>query len=76
MTNKKDLGKTLRQFGLLLVVILIVVVMRFLSPVFLTTKNITNVLRQISMNGILAVGMTFVILTGGIDLSEIGRAHV
>ena len=69
MTNRKDLGKTLRQFGLLLVVILIVVVMRFLSPVFLTTKNITNVLRQISMNGILAVGMTFVILTGGIDLS-------
>ena len=67
MTNK--FGKTLRQFGLLMVVILIVIVMKFLSPVFLTTKNIMNVLRQISMNGILAVGMTFVILTGGIDLS-------
>jgi len=69
MTKTGKFGKTLRQFGLFLVVILIVIVMRFLSPVFLTSKNIMNVLRQISMNGILAIGMTFVILTGGIDLS-------
>ncbi|MBQ3424430.1 MAG: hypothetical protein IJH38_04440, partial [Clostridia bacterium] len=40
MTSK--FGKTLRQFGLLMVVILIVIVMKFLSPVFLTTKNIIN----------------------------------
>ena len=36
---------------------------------FLSTKNIFNVLRQTSVNGIIAAGMTFVILTGGIDLS-------
>ncbi|WP_202406420.1 ABC transporter permease [Pontibacillus yanchengensis] len=36
---------------------------------FLTFTNISNILRQVSINGILAVGMTFVILTGGIDLS-------
>ncbi|MDO4632448.1 MAG: ABC transporter permease [Eubacteriales bacterium] len=69
MTEKKDMGKILRQFGLLFVVLIIIVVMSFLSPVFMTQKNIINILRQISMNGILAVGMTFVILTGGIDLS-------
>lgn len=39
------------------------------SSEFLTGSNITNVIRQVSINGILAVGMTFVILTGGIDLS-------
>ena len=39
------------------------------SENFLTAGNLTNVLRQVSINGILAVGMTFVILTGGIDLS-------
>lgn len=39
------------------------------SPTFLTTENILNILRQSSLNGIIAVGMTFVIITGGIDLS-------
>lgn len=69
MTKKKDIGKVIRQFGLVFVVLFIVILMSFLSPVFMTKNNIMNVLRQISMNGILAVGMTFVILTGGIDLS-------
>lgn len=41
----------------------------FSSGQFLTTENISNIIRQVSINGILAVGMTFVILTGGIDLS-------
>lgn len=39
------------------------------SPTFLTKTNLLNVLRQISMNAIIAFGMTFVLLTGGIDLS-------
>lgn len=69
MTQKKDMGKILRQFGLLFVALFIIILMSFLSPVFLTSQNITNILRQISLNGILSVGMTFVILTGGIDLS-------
>lgn len=47
----------------------IIVFMSIKSDVFLTSQNIINILRQISINGILAVGMTFVILTGGIDLS-------
>ena len=36
---------------------------------FLVIDNVLNVLRQVSINGVLAIGMTFVILTGGIDLS-------
>lgn len=69
MMQKKDIGKVLRQFGLVFVALFIVVFMSFKSEVFLTSQNIINILRQISINGILAVGMTFVILTGGIDLS-------
>ena len=57
------------RFGLLIVIVIMVVAMSFASPVFLTSQNIINILRQVSLNGILAVGLTFVILTGGIDLS-------
>ena len=48
---------------------LIVVIAATLSDRFLTASNILNVLRQTSINAIIAVGLTFVILTGGIDLS-------
>lgn len=69
MAQKKDMGKILRQFGLVFVALIIIIFMSITSDVFLTSQNIINILRQISINGILAVGMTFVILTGGIDLS-------
>lgn len=69
MAQKKDMGKVLRQFGLAFVAIIIIVAMSIVSDVFLTKQNIINVLRQISLNGILSVGITCVILTGGIDLS-------
>jgi ribose/xylose/arabinose/galactoside ABC-type transport system permease subunit len=59
----------LQRFGLLLVIIFLSTIMSVVRPVFLTSGNLVNVLRQVSMNGILAVGLTFVILTGGIDLS-------
>ena len=39
------------------------------SPPFRTLSNVENVLQQISVNGIMAVGMTLVIITAGIDLS-------
>jgi putative xylitol transport system permease protein len=45
------------------------VVLSFASPYFLREKNLVNVLRQVSVNGLLSIGMTFIILTGGIDLS-------
>jgi ribose/xylose/arabinose/galactoside ABC-type transport system permease subunit len=58
----------LRQPTLLVFVVLVAVV-AYLQPVFLTPNNILNVLRQVSITGIVAVGMTFVIVTGGIDIS-------
>ncbi|WP_237659850.1 ribose ABC transporter permease [Tepidanaerobacter sp. GT38] len=49
--------------------LLLSAILSVLSPRFLTYSNLFNVLRQTSLNAIIAVGMTFVILTGGIDLS-------
>jgi ribose transport system permease protein len=51
------------------VLILICILFAVLTPNFLTENNIINVVRQASINIVLAAGMTFVILTGGIDLS-------
>ena len=58
-----------RRVGVLAALVLLVVAASFLSPRFLTVPNLLNVLRQVSIVGILAIGMTFVILTRGIDLS-------
>ncbi len=58
-----------QKYGILMALVLVCVILSFLSEFFLTQRNITNVLRQASVNGILAIGMTFVILTRGIDLS-------
>jgi ribose/xylose/arabinose/galactoside ABC-type transport system permease subunit len=60
---------TLRVSGLIWVLILMCVAAAIMSPAFLNPFNIINVLRQIALFGIVSVGMTFVILTAGIDLS-------
>lgn len=67
--RKEYLGKVLSKYGVLLAFIIICLIAGFLSPVFFTKTNILNVLRQVSINGLLALGMTFIVLTGGIDLS-------
>ena len=60
---------SLRDAGTFLGLILIVVVFASLSPVFLTAPNLINILQQSSINAAIALGMTLVIISGGIDLS-------
>lgn len=67
--NKLSDKAFLEKYQSLIGLILLVLVVSILSPSFLTTKNLLNILRQTSINAIIAAGMTFVILTGGIDLS-------
>lgn len=62
-------GQALARYGIVLAFLVLCVVLSFLSPYFLTTKNLLNVLLQASINLVVAVGMTFVITSGGIDLS-------
>jgi len=60
---------TLRKYGAGVALILLLVFSSLASDRFLQLQNVLNVLRQISIVGVLALGMTFVILTAGIDLS-------
>lgn len=65
---KKD-GFISSNIGILIVFGILFVLLSFLSPAFLTKSNIMTVLRQISTNMFLSMGMTFVIILGGIDLT-------
>ncbi len=59
----------IQEYGIFLAFLLLAVILSVSNPYFLTPGNISNVLLQTSINGVLAIGMTFVILTRGIDLS-------
>lgn len=64
-----NIKETVSKYKSLIGLVLLCAIITFVTPAFLTLSNITNVFTQVSVNAIIAVGMTFVILTGGIDLS-------
>lgn len=57
------------QYGIAIAFVLICLLLAFLHPSFLTLSNLRVILTQVSINALLAFGVTFVIITGGIDLS-------
>ncbi|MCR6095439.1 ribose ABC transporter permease [Salipaludibacillus agaradhaerens] len=69
MFANKKFKSTIGLLGPFIGLFLIVAIITILNPSFLTFGNVLNVLRQVSINALIAFGMTFVILTGGIDLS-------
>ncbi len=69
MKKKSNLANLLMKYRVFVIFIALFAVMTFSSDFFLSKANLLNMLRQLSINGILAVGMTFVLITGGIDLS-------
>jgi ribose/xylose/arabinose/galactoside ABC-type transport system permease subunit len=68
-TLRSRLANLRSGVGLVAALILLFIALSILRPGFLTVSNLINLVRQISINGILAVGVTFVLLTGGVDLS-------
>lgn len=66
---KRALLLVLKRHGILVAFALLVAAMSLSSPRFLRSENLLNIAQQTSVHGVMAVGMTFVILTGGIDLS-------
>lgn len=71
--KQADILSVFSRFGAFIFFVALCIVFAILEPAFLKPINIFNVLRQVSIYGLLAIGMTFVILTAGIDLS-IGSA--
>lgn len=69
MENRLNIGDILSNYGVLIAFLLIFVALSIFTNTFFTVPNMLNVVRQVSVNGIIAVGIMFVLLTGGIDLS-------
>lgn len=67
--NKLDVRSVIERFGIVIILLILCIALSIITPSFLQIKNFMNVLRQVSITGIIAVGMIFVIATGGIDLS-------
>ena len=68
--KRRELTRSIIELaGMLPVLLVICILFALLTPNFLTQNNLVNVVRQASINIVLAAGMTFVILTGGIDLA-------
>ncbi|MBW4566150.1 MAG: ribose ABC transporter permease [Mojavia pulchra JT2-VF2] len=67
--QRQSINNLMQVAGILPILLLICILFSFLTPNFLSPGNAVNILRQASINIVLATGMTFVILTGGIDLS-------
>lgn len=68
--NRFSVARHVERYGIIGVVVVMMVVLYALQPeVFLSAQNLTNILRQIALNALLALGMFLVIVTAGIDLS-------
>ena len=67
--NRQKIINFIQKYGILIVLILMIITLSFMSKNFLSPTNIFNVLTQSSIFGIMALGMTLVIISRGIDLS-------
>jgi ribose/xylose/arabinose/galactoside ABC-type transport system permease subunit len=67
--SKTNFRQFISKYGIHLVLLFLIVFFSFTSEAFFTTKNLFNIMRQVAVVGIISVGMTFVIIIGGIDLS-------
>jgi inositol transport system permease protein len=70
--SKKKIGKNelFKRFGIVFILLLMVIGFAVMKPVFLRSANIINIFRQVAVIGTLALGVTLVIITAGIDLSS------
>lgn len=67
--KKINLKDILSKVGLVLALLLLCLFLSIFTESFLTVSNLVNILRQVSVIGLISIGMTFVIITAGIDLS-------
>jgi inositol transport system permease protein len=68
--NREGLNAFIRKYAIVLIFIAMFIAMTFLTDAFLQPRNLVNVVRQISVVGLIAIGVTMVIITMGIDLSS------
>ena len=69
MKHKTSVGEFLKLYGIIIVLVVLLTVFSLLNPNFLTVNNLFELLKQVAFLGIISVGVTFCMLTAGIDLS-------
>lgn len=69
MENKRSTASIISEYFIFVIFFILVIVLAIMKPSFISPKNMANVLKQASINGILAFGMMFVIISGGFDMS-------
>ena len=69
LKKNNTLKSLISEYFIFVIFIVIVIGLTILKPSFITPKNLVNILKQASINGILAFGMMFVIISGGFDMS-------
>ena len=69
MKKKKDAKAIMQEYGIFFIFLIIVIFMMIVTPTFRKPMNLLNIIKQSSVNGILAFGMMIVVITAGIDLS-------
>ena len=67
--SRKSIVSFLREWGMILLIVIITAIATFIRPVFLSGRNILNILRSYSTIGIASIGMAYTIIGGGMDLS-------
>ena len=76
MVKERNISKLIQSQGPLITLLALCLGASIFFPDFPTTTNLANILRQVSMTGLVAIGMTLVIISGGIDLSVGATAAV
>ena len=66
---KSSLKQYSREAAVLAALFLLIIIFSMIEPVYLTPSNMIDIIKQGTINGILAIGITFAIISGGIDLS-------
>lgn len=69
LLNRDNRGKFFEKYGTVLILIVMIVFMTMIRPSFFTFNNLTNIIRQQTPIAIMALGVTFTIISGGIDIS-------
>jgi len=67
--KKKKNIKIIREFGIIVAILLIAIIFTLIEPLYITPYNIISIIEQSTINGLIGIGITFAILTAGIDLS-------
>ena len=68
--NRPSIGAFMNKYGIVVIFVGLCIIMSIVSPAFRSMRNVTNVIRQVSIIGIVSMGVTFCIITTGIDLSS------